>query len=100
MISNELLALQVQAFLEASEDVDVDAEIIEDILEVLVDIDDNVDTDMPSEIQVDQCDDSHGDEDSSSQDTSMPAFPAAESTNGSKGFILLSFPWIVLNMLL
>ena len=34
--ANELLASQVQAFLEASEDVDVDAETIEDILQALM----------------------------------------------------------------
>ncbi|KAF9054612.1 DHS-like NAD/FAD-binding domain-containing protein [Panaeolus papilionaceus] len=33
--SNELLGLQVHAFLEASDEVDIDAEIIEDILEVV-----------------------------------------------------------------
>ena len=91
-IANELLALQVQAFLEASEDVDVDAETIEDILEVLADTDEDVETDMPSEIQVDQSEESHDDEDNSSQDTNVPAFPAAESTNESKGFCLPVIP--------
>src|ERR1700729_4213304 len=52
---SELLASQVQAFLEASEDVDTDAETIEDILQaLLVDKDDTEDTETRSEGQMNE----------------------------------------------
>lgn len=50
----EFLALQVQVFLEASEDVDVDTETIEDILAVLVDDDEN-DEPEDSEVRMHEC---------------------------------------------
>lgn len=60
-VDNEILARQVQVFLEASEDVDVDAETIEDIISVLIDHDDdnNDNSDPLSEIHVDEDHDSH-----------------------------------------
>lgn len=88
-VGNELLALQVQAFLEASEDVDVDAETIEDILEVLVDTDDQNDSDIPLDSQTDDGEDSHDDEDGHSQDADSPTFSAGESKNGSEGSCFL-----------
>ena len=58
---SELLASQVQAFLEASEDVDADAETIEDILQaLLVDKDDIEDTETRSEGQMNEDGDSDG----------------------------------------
>lgn len=51
----EFLALQVQVFLEASEDVDIDAETIEDILNVLVDDDKNDEPEDPSELRMHEC---------------------------------------------
>ncbi|KAF8199114.1 SIR2-domain-containing protein [Pholiota molesta] len=83
-MENELLALQVQAFLEASEDVDVDAETIEDILEVLVDTDENIDSEMPQS-QMNEDEDSHDDEDADDHPLSMSTFPAGESANETKG---------------
>jgi len=58
----EFLALQVQVFLEASEDVDVDAETIEDILDVLVDDDKNDELEDIPEVPMHECEDE--DEDS------------------------------------
>lgn len=56
---NELLALQVQAFLEASEDVDVDAETIEDILQALmVDREDVEEAETRSETHMNEDEDS------------------------------------------
>ncbi|KAF8972683.1 DHS-like NAD/FAD-binding domain-containing protein [Flammula alnicola] len=81
---NDILALQVQAFLEASEDVEVDAETIEDILEVLVDADDNVDSDIHQGSQMDEGEDSHDDGDSDVHSPRAPTFPAGESVNEPK----------------
>ncbi|KAF9482627.1 DHS-like NAD/FAD-binding domain-containing protein [Pholiota conissans] len=83
-IENELLALQVQAFLEASEDVDVDAETIEDILEVLVDTDENVDSEMPQS-QMDEDEDSHDDDEVDVYPLVTSTFPARESASESTG---------------
>jgi len=58
----EFLALQVQVFLEASEDVDVDTETIEDILDVLVDDDKNDESEDIPEVPMHECEDE--DEDS------------------------------------
>ncbi|KIM44834.1 hypothetical protein M413DRAFT_363794 [Hebeloma cylindrosporum] len=67
----EFLALQVQVFLEASEDVDVDAETIEDILDVLVDDDKNDEPEDPLEVGMhdyeDEDEDSHDGENLLSQ---------------------------------
>jgi NAD-dependent histone deacetylase SIR2 len=60
----EFLALQVQVFLEASEDVDVDAETIEDILDVLVDDDKNDEPEDLPEVRMHEC----AEEDEDSQD--------------------------------
>jgi NAD-dependent histone deacetylase SIR2 len=48
----EFLALQVQVFLEASEDVDIDAETIEDILEILVDDEKTNESEDPPEVHM------------------------------------------------
>jgi hypothetical protein len=56
----EFLALQVQVFLEASEDVDVDTETIEDILTVLVD-DDKNDEPEDSEVRMHECEEEEED---------------------------------------
>jgi len=71
MIKNgdQLLALQVQAFLEASEDVDVDAETIEDILQALiVDREDVDDAETRSETQMNEDEDSDGEFEASIQE--------------------------------
>lgn len=65
---NQLLALQVQAFLEASEDVDVDPEIIEDILQPLVNREDAEDAETRSETRMDEDEDSDGELEASTQE--------------------------------
>ncbi|PPQ94448.1 hypothetical protein CVT25_002539 [Psilocybe cyanescens] len=72
---NEILSRQVQAFLEASEDVDVDAETIEDILSVLINIDENDENCEPSsDLHIDEDEESH-DEDSQEISTLFPGMP-------------------------
>jgi hypothetical protein len=77
--ANEVLAMQVQAFLEASEDVDVDAETIEDILAVLVGTEH--DADLESEVPVEE---SQMATDESDDDDEEPPFlfPAGAESNG------------------
>ena len=66
---NELLASQVQAFLEASEDVDVDAETIEDILQALmVDKEDLEGAESRSDKQMNEYEDSEGELEASTQE--------------------------------
>lgn len=66
---NELLASQVQAFLEASEDVDVDAETIEDILQALmVDKEDAEDVEIRSDTQINEDEDSDGELEAATQE--------------------------------
>ena len=66
---NELLASQVQAFLEASEDVEVDTETIEDILQALmVDKQDAEDTETRSDTQMNEYEDSDGELEASTQE--------------------------------
>ena len=66
---NELLASQVQAFLEASEEVEVDAETIEDILQALmVDKEDAEDSETRSDTQMNEYEDSDGELEASSQE--------------------------------
>ena len=66
---NELLASQVQAFLEASEDVDVDAETIEDILQALmVDKEDIEGAETRSDKQMYDYEDSDGELEASTQE--------------------------------
>ena len=66
---NELLASQVQAFLEASEEVEVDAETIEDILQALmVDKEDVEDAETRSDTQMHEYEDSDGELEASTQE--------------------------------
>jgi hypothetical protein len=66
---NKLLASQVQAFLEASEDVDVDSETIEDILQALmVDKEDVEDAETRSNTQMNEYEDSDGELEASTQE--------------------------------
>lgn len=66
---NELLASQVQAFLEASEDVDVDTETIEDILQVLmVDKEDVEGAETRSDKEMNEYEDSDGELEASTQE--------------------------------
>lgn len=86
-VDDEILALQVQAFLEASEDVDVDTETIEDILEVLVGKGDEEDADEPpSESQMDTQDDS--DESHDEEDAPIPSRHASGTPPLKEGMYL------------
>ncbi|KAF5316465.1 hypothetical protein D9619_006597 [Psilocybe cf. subviscida] len=80
--ANEVLAMQVQAFLEASEDVDVDAETIEDILEVLVGTEH--DADLELEMPAEDSDSSQMPTDDSDDEGAEPAFlfPGGAEPNG------------------
>ncbi|KDR68003.1 hypothetical protein GALMADRAFT_79039, partial [Galerina marginata CBS 339.88] len=81
----EILARQVQVFLEASEDVDVDTETIKDILEVLVDEGEDEGTDLPSESQFEMGEegDSH-DEDEDIEEGIAP-FPGLSESPEQRG---------------
>jgi len=87
--SNEILAHQVQAFLEASEDVDADMETIEDILEVLNfdEGDDNGSGDAVPDSQHghDHDEDSHDEESHDEQDISMTFLRLAQECSNSQG---------------
>ena len=66
---NELLASQIQAFLEASEEVVVDAATIEDILQALmVDKEDVEDAETRSDTQMNEYEDSDGELETSTQE--------------------------------
>ena len=66
---NELLASQVQAFIEASEEVDVDAVTIEDILQALMDPNEDIeDTETRSDTQMNEYEDSDGELEASTQE--------------------------------
>ena len=79
--ANEVLAMQVQAFLEASEDVDVDAKTIEDILEVLVGTEHDADLEE-AEVSADASQMSVAD-DSDDEGGEPPfLFPAGTEPNG------------------
>lgn len=80
------MASQVQAFLEASEDVDVDAETIEDILQALIHREDVEDAEARSETQMDEDEISDGELEPSTQDCDIsPLFEA-----NYEGFLPLS----------
>ncbi|KAF9564294.1 SIR2-domain-containing protein [Agrocybe pediades] len=85
--SNEILARQVQAFLEASEDVDADIETIEDILEVLNfdESEDNAtaDADAP-DTHHDHEEDSHDEESHDGHDMSMSFLRSHHDTSSSQ----------------
>ena len=85
---DELLAAQVQAFLEASEDVDVDAETVEDILSVLAGEDEDENGEPPSESNIDEDEYSH---DEDSEEISAP-FPGTEDAAQQQGICCPSFP--------
>ncbi|KAF8801346.1 SIR2-domain-containing protein [Phlegmacium glaucopus] len=79
---NGLLTLQVQAFLEASEDVDADAETIEDILQALVaDRKDAEDAETRSETQMNEDEDSDGEFEPSTQELDIS--PLFEGNHGA-----------------
>ncbi|KAH9479694.1 NAD-dependent protein deacetylase hst1 [Psilocybe cubensis] len=80
---NEILTQQVQAFLEASEDVDVDAETIEDILSVLISIEEHEEeeADPPSDLHIEEDVDSH-DEDGQEISTLFP--PKSEGAQNAE----------------
>ena len=66
---NELLASQIQAFLEAAEDVDVDAETIEDILQALmVDKEEVEDAETRPDTKMNEYEDSDGELEASTQE--------------------------------
>ena len=90
---NELLASQVQAFLEASEDVDVDSETIEDILQVLmVDKEDAEDTETRSDAQMNEYEDSDEELEASTQEIDIsPLFE-----RNQEGFFLPSLSVLLL----
>lgn len=79
---NEILAAQIRAFLEASEDVEVDAETVEDILEVLVGEDEDENAEPPSESNMDEDEDSH---DEDAEEMSVP-FPGTADPAQQRGF--------------
>lgn len=84
---NELLASQVHAFLEAAEDVDVDAETIDDILQALMV--DKEDVEVPetrSDKQMNEYEDSDGDLEASTQELDIS--PLFERNH--EGFLFLS----------
>jgi NAD-dependent histone deacetylase SIR2 len=89
---NELLTLQVQAFLQASEDVDVDAETIEDLLQALiVGKEDAEDAETRSETQMNEDEDSDGELEASTQELDIS--PLFEGNH--EGFLsfLFSMPF-------
>ena len=66
---NKLLASQIHAFLEAAEDVDVDAETIEDILQALVVDKEHAEVaETRSDTQMSEDDDSDGEREASTQE--------------------------------
>ena len=91
---NELLASQVQAFLEASEDVDVDAETIEDILQALmVDKEDAEDAETRSDTQMNEYEDSDGELEASTQELDISSL----FERNHEGFL---FPFLTFVLLL
>ena len=91
---NELLASQVHAFLEASEDVDVDADTIEDILQTLmVDKEDVEDAKTRVDAQMNEDDDSDGELEASTQELDIsPLFE--RNHEGFSPFPCYYFPLI------
>jgi len=79
--SNEPLATQIRAFLEAVEDVDCDAEIVEDILQALV-VDEQSTLSEPH-----VCVDGHGDEEVNQ--TVDAVDPSRQSNGASEGISFL-----------
>lgn len=91
---NELLASQVQAFLEASEDVDVDAETIEDILQALmVDKEDATNAETRSDTQMSEFEDSDGELEASTQELDIS--PLFERNYEGFSFSFLTFRAVV-----
>ena len=91
---NELLASQVQAFLEASEDVHVDAETIEDILQVLMVDKEYVErAETRSDKQMNEYEDSEGELEASTQELDIS--PLFERNHEGFFFSFLIFPAVV-----
>ena len=89
---NELLALQVQAFLEASEDVDVDAETIEDILQALmVDREDIEEAETRSETHMDEDEDEHSDAELEASTQELDISPLFEGSHEGFHFMCTFF---------
>ena len=96
-ISNELLASQVQAFFEGSEDVDIDANTIKDILQaILVDKEDVEDAGTRSDTQMNNYEDSDGEFEVSSQELDIS--PLFERNHEGIFFFLFSLSVPLLSM--
>jgi hypothetical protein len=89
---DELLASQVQAFLEASEDVEVDAETIEDILQALmVNKEDVEGAETRSDERMNEYEDSDGEHEASTQELDIS--PLFERSH--EGFFPFLFKFFV-----